>query len=93
MPVSSVPIRCCADYTGAGKCTVHGKDNKEDKTREEADMALSPVFPKVFQKCPRVVRIHILSIFDRFPYFGSLFDCFGHFWKNWAKGDVSLLPS
>ena len=30
----------------AGKCTVVGKDNKEDKTREEADMTLSPVFPK-----------------------------------------------
>ena len=47
MPVSSVPIRCCADYAGAGKCTVHGKDNKEDKTREEANMTLSLVFPKV----------------------------------------------
>ena len=54
MPVSSVPIRCCADYTGAGKCTVDGEDNKEDKTREEADMTFSPVFPKsskVVQKC------------------------------------------
>ena len=45
MPVSSVPIRYCTDYTVAGKCTVHGKDNKEDKTREEADMTLSLVFP------------------------------------------------
>ena len=34
-------------YTVAGKCTVDGKDNKEDKTREEADMTLSPFFPKV----------------------------------------------
>ena len=76
MPVSSVPIRCCADYTGAGKCTVDGGDSKEDKTREEADMALSPVFPKVFQKCPRVVRIHISSVFDRHPSFGSLLDYF-----------------
>ena len=41
MPVSSVPIGCCTDYTGAGKCTVDGEDNKEDKTREEADMTLS----------------------------------------------------
>ena len=47
MPVSSVPIRCCTDYTGAGKCTVDGEDNKEDKTREEADMTLSLVFLKV----------------------------------------------
>ena len=46
MPVSSVPIRYCRDYTVAGKCTMHGKDNKEDKTREEADMTLSLVFPK-----------------------------------------------
>ena len=41
----------------AGKCTVVGKDNKEDKTREEADMTLSPVYPKsskVVQKCPKV---------------------------------------
>ena len=34
----------------AGKCTVDSKDNKEDKTREEADMTLSPFFPKVIQK-------------------------------------------
>ena len=27
------------DYTVAGKCTVDGKDNKEDKTREEADFS------------------------------------------------------
>ena len=47
MPVSSIPIRCYTDYTVAGKCTVHGKDNKEDKTREEANMTLSLVFPKV----------------------------------------------
>ena len=44
MPVSSVSIGCCTDYTVAGKCTVDGKDNKEDKTREEADMTLSPFF-------------------------------------------------
>ena len=57
MPVSSVPIRCCTDYTGAGKCTVDGEDNKEDKTREEADMTLTPVFPKsskVVPMCPKV---------------------------------------
>ena len=46
MPVSSVPIGCCTDYTVAGKCTVDGNNNKEDKTREEADMTPSPVFPK-----------------------------------------------
>ena len=42
-----------------------GKDNKEDKIREKADMTLSPVFPKsseVVQKCPRVVQIHISSV-------------------------------
>ena len=33
----------------AGKCTVVGKDNKEDKTREEADMTFSPFF----QKCSK----------------------------------------
>ena len=66
----------------AGKCTVDGKDNKEDKTREEADMTPSPFFPKsskVVQKCPkvpRVVQIHISSVFDRYPSFGSLLDCF-----------------
>ena len=38
------------NYTVAGKCTVDGKDNKEDKTREEADMTFSPFF---FQKCPK----------------------------------------
>ena len=47
MPVSSVAIECCTDYTVAGKCTVDGEGNKEDKTREEADMTLSPFFSKV----------------------------------------------
>ena len=63
----------------AGKCTVDGEDNKEDKTREEADMTPSLVFPKsskVTQNCPKVVQIHISSVFDRFPSFGSLLDCF-----------------
>ena len=46
MHVSSAYIRCCTDYTVAGKCTVDGEGNKEDKTREEADMTPSPVFPK-----------------------------------------------
>ena len=51
MHVSSAYIRCCTDYTVAGKCTVDGKDNKEDKTREEADMTFSPFFsPKVILK-------------------------------------------
>ena len=36
-----------------GKCTVDSKDNKEDKTREEADMTLSPFFPKVFKCDPK----------------------------------------
>ena len=30
----------------AGKCTVDGEDNEEDKTWEEADMTPSPVSPK-----------------------------------------------
>ena len=50
-----------------------GKDNKEDKIREKADMTLSPVFPKsseVVQKCPRVVQIHISSVLDPNPPFG-----------------------
>ena len=57
MPVSSVPIGCCTDYSVAGKCTVDSKDNKENKTREEADMTPSPVFPKsskVVPMCPKV---------------------------------------
>ena len=48
MPFSSVSIGCCTDYNVAGKCTVDGKDNKEDMSREEADMSFSPFFfPKV----------------------------------------------
>ena len=68
-----------------GQCTVDGEDNKEDKTREEADMTLSPVFPKSskgVQKCLRVVQIHISSVFDCYPSFGSLLDHFGHFWRK-----------
>ena len=41
-------------YTVAGKCTVVGKDNKEDKTREEADMTFSPFFS--LQKCPKLSK-------------------------------------
>ena len=57
MPVSFVPIGCCTDYTLAGKCTVDGEDNKEDETREKADMTLSPFFPKYskrVQNCPKL---------------------------------------
>ena len=57
MPVSSVSIGRCTNCTVAGKCTVDGEDNKEDKTREEADMTLTPVFPKsskVVPMCPKV---------------------------------------
>ena len=57
MPVSSVPIGCSTGYTVAGKCIVDGNNNKEDKTREEADMTPSPAFPKsskVAQNCPKV---------------------------------------
>ena len=39
----------------AGKCTVVAKDNKEDKTREEADMTFSPFFPSV-QSGPRLIQ-------------------------------------
>ena len=48
-----VHIGCCTDYT------VDGKDNKGDKTREEADMTLSPFFQKsskVVQKWPKVSK-------------------------------------
>ena len=57
MPVSSVPFGCCTDYTVAGKCTVDGKDNKEDKTREKADMTFSPFFSlKSVQSNPKVIQ-------------------------------------
>ena len=39
----------------AAKCTVDGKDNKEDKTREEADMTLAPFFKSV-QSGPKVIQ-------------------------------------
>ena len=56
MPVASVSIGCCTDYTVAGKCTVDGKDNKEDKTREEADMTFSPFFSKSDQSDPKLIQ-------------------------------------
>ena len=95
MSVSSVPIGCCTDYTVAGKCTVDGNNNKEDKTREEADMTPSPFFPKsskVAQKCPRVVQIHISSVFERYPSFGLLWATLNTFGKKRVKGHISLLP-
>ena len=39
-----------------------------------------------------MIQIHISSIFDRYPSFGSVLGRFGHFWKKRAKGHVSLLP-
>ena len=39
-------------------------------------------WPKSVQKCPRVVQIHISSVFDRYSSFGSLLDRFGHFWRK-----------
>ena len=57
MPVSPVSNGCCTDYTVAGKCTVDGKNNKEDKTREEGDMTFSPFFfSKKAQSCPKVIQ-------------------------------------
>ena len=41
----------------AGKCTVDGEDNKEDKTREEADMTYSPFFfSKSVQRGLKVIQ-------------------------------------
>merc|ERR1711953_1568286 len=40
-----------------GKCTVDSKDNKEDKTREEADMTLTPVFPKSSKVVPMCLKV------------------------------------
>ena len=40
----------------AGKCTVVGKANKEDKAREEADMTHSPFFSKSVQSSPKVIQ-------------------------------------
>ena len=62
-----------------GKYTVDDKDNKGDKTREEAKMT-------VFPKSSKVVQIHISGVFYCYPFFGSLLDRFGHFWKKRAKG-------
>ena len=39
-----------------GKCTVDSKDNKEDKTRDEADMTLSPFFFKSVQSSQKVIQ-------------------------------------
>ena len=44
------------DYSVAGLCTVDGKDNKEDKTREEADMIFSPFFFNKCQKRSKVIQ-------------------------------------
>ena len=57
MPISSVSIGCCTDYTAAGKCTVDCKDKKEYKTREETDMTFSPFFfSKSVQSGPKVIQ-------------------------------------
>ena len=56
MPVSTVSIGYCTEYTVASKCTVDGKNNKEDKTREEADMTFSPFFSKSVQSDPKLIQ-------------------------------------
>ena len=40
----------------AGKCTVDGEGNKEDKTREEADMTFSLFFSKSIQSGPKHIQ-------------------------------------
>ena len=92
MPISSVPIGCCTDYTGTGKGTVDGEDKKEDKTRDEADMTLSPVFPKsskVVQKCPGKVQV-----FHFFQVFSTVTHLLDHFWTAFdtLKNQACQLP-
>ena len=50
----------------AGKCTVVGKDNKEDKTKEEADMTLSPFFPKVYKAIYNLDLDHSRTLLNTF---------------------------
>ena len=50
------------DYTLAGKCTVDGEDNKEDKTREEADMTSSPFLSPKVSNAPMLIFIIIIII-------------------------------
>ena len=45
----------------AGKCTVDGKDNEEDKTKEEADMTLSTKFEALLAK--ERIELEVLSLF------------------------------
>ena len=73
-------IGCCTDYTVTGKCTMDSKENKEVKTRKEADMTPSPVFPKsskVVQKCPKVSWSGPNPYFNLFLTITHLLD---HFW-------------
>ena len=93
MTVLSVPIGCCTDYTGAGKCTVDGEDNKEVKTREEADMTINPVFQN-FQKWSKSVLKWSKSIFQVFltvtyllDHFWTAFDTFGKTREKSLKHD------
>ena len=55
----------------AGKCTVDGKDNKEGKTREEADMTLSPVFPKSSKVVQKGGRSASLADSNKLTTFGE----------------------
>ena len=85
MPVSSVPIGCCTDYTVVGKCTVDGNNNKEDKTREEADMTPSPFFSKSVQSGPKVIQ-KMSNGQKHLKYgFGPLLDSFGSLLKILEK--------
>ena len=67
----------------AGKCTVDGKDNKEDNTREEADMTFNLFFfSKSVQSGPKVIQ-EMSNGQKHLKYgFGPLRDTFGPLLKN-----------
>ena len=94
MPVSSVSIGCCTDYTVAGKCTVDGKDNKEDKTREEADM--TPGFSKIVKSGPKVLESVLersKSIFQVFLTVNHLLDQFWTALDPFGKNGLKVMSA
>ena len=82
-------------------CIVDSKDNKVDKTREEADMTFSPFFSKSVQSGPKVIQKmgngqkHLKNI--DLDHSRTLLNTFGPLLKilekNWAKGHPPWAPS
>ena len=77
-------------------CIVDSKDNKVDKTREEADMTPQPVFSKIFKSGPKVSKSVLewsKSIFQVFLTVTHLLDQFWVALDTFGKNGLKVMSA